>query len=297
MKVIFELLKHIILEMRLKQWTKNLFVYAALLFNGSMFNIDKFYSTSVIFLAFCLMSSAVYFFNDIFDYEIDKANPDKRNRPIASGAISIRQGYFFSSVLFLTSMILSYHSNLECLCLLLSYAVINLLYTIKLKHVVIIDVMIIAYGFVVRSLAGAWASSINLTEWFILCVMFLSLFLALGKRRHELINSTKVTAGKVKVSGRKVLRNYSVALIDQMTTIVLSALVMCYALFTMDSHTQDRQAMILTIPLVLYGTFYYLYVMQIKGKGGSPDVLLYKEKPILLVVLIYVVSIIFIRNI
>ena len=292
-----ELMKQIILEMRIKQWTKNFFVYAALLFNGSLFQSDKFYSTSVIFFAFCLLSSAVYIFNDIFDYDIDKNNPEKRERPIASGALSIRQGSFISIFLFVCSMILSYNLSLECFYLLMSYAVINFLYTIKLKDIVIIDVMIIAYGFVVRSLSGAWASGINLTEWFILCVMFLSLFLALGKRRHELINSTKMAVGKIEISGRKVLKNYSVAMIDQMTTIVLSALVMCYALFALDSHTQDQKAMTLTIPLVLYGTFYYLYVLQIKGKGGSPDVLLYKEKPILLTVLIYVALIIFIRNI
>ena len=275
--------------MRIKQWTKNLFVYAAILFNGSLFVYEKFLPTLIIFAAFCLLSSSVYFFNDIFDCESDKLNPEKSDRPIASGAISIKLGYFFAAILFLSAMILSYFINLQCFLLLLSYAIINVLYTVKLKHLVIVDVMIIAYGFVARALAGAWAAEIFLTEWFILCVMFLSLFLALGKRRHELINTR---GGR-----RKVLKNYSIELIDQMQTIILSALMICYALFTVDSKTNHGYAIILTIPLVLYGIFYYLYIIRVKGKGGAPDVLLYKEKPILIVVLIYVAIIIFSRNI
>ena len=285
------MLMSIFSEMRPKQWTKNFFVYAAVLFNGSLFQAEKFFVTTEIFIAFCLVSSGVYFFNDIFDYESDRLNPDKCDRPIASGAISIKSAYFCAAVLSSVALILAYQVNFECFLLLLSYAVINIFYTVKLKKIVIVDVMIIAYGFVARALIGAWAAEIFLTEWFMLCVMFLSLFLALGKRRHELEN-TKST-GK----GRKVLQSYSLSLIDQMININSAALLMSYALFTMDANTQNKSAMILTIPLVLYGIFYYLYVVQIKGKGGAPDKILYKEKPILLTVLIYVAVIIFSRNV
>lgn len=272
--------------MRLKQWTKNFFVYAALLFNGTLFDAEKFLNVTIIFAAFCLLSSSVYFFNDIFDFESDRINPAKKNRPIAAGAISISQGYFFAALLFLASMFLSYNLNFECFCLLISYAVINFFYTVKLKNFMIVDVMIIAYGFVARAMAGAVAAGIFLTEWFILCVMFLSIFLALGKRRHELIN--------VANSGRKVLKSYSVELIDQMTTITSAAIIVCYALFALN--TPDKSKMIFTIPLVLYGIFYYLYLLRVKNRGGAPDVVLYKEKPILAVVLIYVAAVIFIRN-
>ena len=273
----------ILREMRLKQWTKNFFVYAAVLFNGSLFNAEKFCAASKIFVAFCLLSSAVYFVNDIFDREIDRLNPDKKNRPIASGAISIRQGYFCATILFSAALIISYRLSLECFCLLLSYAAINFLYTTKLKHVIIIDVMIIAYGFIVRTLAGAWAAKIFLTEWFILCVMFLSIFLALGKRRNELIS------GK---SARKVLQIYSVELLDQLTTIIAASLIICYALFAVSA----GRAMTLTVPLVLYGIFYYLYIVRVKGKGGAPEILLYEELPILLTVVLYMAAIIFARN-
>lgn len=189
------MIKKFLAEMRLKQWTKNFFVYAAVLFNGTLFDAEKFFSVTIIFIAFCFLSSSVYFFNDIFDYESDRVNPDKKNRPIASGAISIGQGYFFAAILFSAAMLISYNLNVECFCLLFSYAAINILYTVKLKNFVIVDVLIIAYGFVARALAGAWAAGIDLTEWFILCVMFLSIFLALGKRRHELIATAKMGGG------------------------------------------------------------------------------------------------------
>ena len=182
-----KLLKQIVLEMRVKQWTKNFFVYAAILFNGALFVSEKFLPTLIIFIAFCFLSSSVYFFNDIFDYESDRLNSEKSCRPIASGAISINQGYFCAAVLFSLAMFFAYLTNFKCFLLLISYAAINFFYTVKLKRLVIVDVMIIAYGFVARTLAGAWAAEINLTKWFILCVMFLSLFLALGKRRYELV--------------------------------------------------------------------------------------------------------------
>ena len=182
--------------MRIKQWSKNFFIYAAILFNGSLFVYEKFLPTFIIFAAFCLLSSSVYFFNDIFDYESDKLNPEKSSRPIASGAISIKLGYFCTAILFFIAMLLAYLVNLNCFLLLLSYAAINLLYTVKLKQVVIVDVMIISYGFVARALAGAWAAEIYLTEWFLLCVMFLALFLALGKRRYELVQFQSTRRGE-----------------------------------------------------------------------------------------------------
>ena len=161
-----------------------------------------------------------------------------------------------------------------------------------MKRVVIIDVMIIAYGFVARAVCGAAASGVNMTAWFLLCVMFLSLLLALGKRRYELVelHSSKIS------EGREVLRYYSLEMIDHMMSIVTSGLIMSYALFTMDNSTRNNYAMALTIPLVVYGIFYYFYIVHVKHGGGSPDEALYKEKPILLTVIIYVAYVIWIRN-
>ena len=278
--------------MRVTQWTKNFFVYAALLFHGGLFHGRDFYVVSLAFLSFCLASSSVYFVNDIFDVHSDRLNPKKCHRPIASRAIPIPVGWACAAVLLTAGLAISSRLDRGCLLLLLSYVVINLLYAIWLKHIVIIDVMIIAYGFVVRAIVGAWAGNISMTNWFFLCVMFLSLFLALGKRRQELL---AVQERRLQ-EGRHVLQHYTLSFIDQMMTIVTTAILMCYALFAMDPKTRDVQAMALTIPLVLYGIFYYLYLIHVKRGGDAPDEALYKEKPLLAVVLLYILWIAAVRS-
>lgn len=279
-------------EMRIHQWTKNLLVYAALLFSGGLFHAEAVALATVAFFAFSLVASGVYFLNDIFDYEKDRANPKKRTRPIASGAISRPLGVACAIVLFVAGLSLAWLAALVCFAIVLSYVLINIAYTVRLKHVVIIDVMIIAYGFVARAVAGAVAVGSGMTAWFLLCIMFLSLFLALGKRRHELLALEENRLAE----GRKVLAFYSLDLIDQLMTIVTAAILMCYALFTMDPATKNGRAMALTIPLALYGMFYYLYVVRVKHGGGAPDEALYKEKPILITVLLYVAAVVVIRN-
>ena len=274
-------------EMRIKQWTKNLLIYAALIFNGSAFNLKKFSITSSAFIAFCLASSVIYIINDIFDLEKDRLNPEKCNRPIASGAVNKNFALIFSFTILTLALIIAVNINSKFSLILFSYLLINILYTIWLKNVVIIDVMIIAYGFVARAVAGAVSAGINITEWFLLCVMFLSLFLALGKRRHELVEIQRKNPNGT----REVLKHYKLELIDQMINVVTSAVIISYSLFAESNHD-----MMLTIPLVIYGIFYYLYVIHVKHSGGSPDEALYKEKPILITVLLYGISIIIIRN-
>ena len=283
---------YILQEMRPQQWTKNLLVYAALLFSGGWFAEENFLLVTLAFVAFCLASSAVYFFNDIADVEKDRLNPEKCHRPIAAGKISLNQAYMYALFLAVISVGLATYINLFCFILLMTYIVMNIFYTLRLKHVVIIDVMIIAAGFVLRAVMGAVAVGMSMTMWFLLCVMFLSLFLALGKRRYELaaVDDNSLT------EGRKVLQFYSVELIDQLMTIVTAVLLICYALFTVDSNTKNHESMPYTVPLTLYGLFYYLYVVRVKRGGGAPDEALYKEKPILTVVLLYFASILVIRN-
>ena len=288
----FNILRPVVQEMRPWQWTKNMLVYAALLFSGTLFAEDKFILTTAAFMAFCLASSGVYFVNDIADVEKDRLNPKKCKRPIAAGKINIPVAYFLAAILFVVGCLLSYAINEKCFFLLVAYILMNIGYTFRLKHVVIIDVMIIAAGFVLRAIMGAVVIGLNMTIWFLLCVMFLSLFLALGKRRHELA----AVEDSSLVEGRKVLQFYSLELIDQLMTIVTAALLICYALFTVDSNTQNHESMVITIPLALYGMFYYLYVVRVKNGGGAPDEALYKEKPILMIVLLYFISIVFIRN-
>lgn len=279
-------------EMRVHQWTKNVLVFAALLFGGDLFHWEQLVRAAETFFAFSLVASGVYCLNDIFDYAKDRLNPRKRKRPIASGRLSRTAGATGAVVLFAAGLGLAWYVQPACAAWVLSYIVINLAYTVRLKHVVIIDVMIIAYGFVARAVVGAVAIDSGMTTWFLLCVMFLSLFLALGKRRHELL---ALEENKIS-EGRKVLAFYNLALIDQLMTIVTAAILMCYALFTMDPATKSGRALVLTIPLALYGMFYYLYLVHVKHEGGAPDEVLYKEKPILVVVLLYILSIVVIRN-
>ena len=165
---------------------------------------------------------------------------------------------------------------------MLSYVVLNLLYSLRLKHVIIVDVLIISYGFVSRTVIGALVTQIHMTIWFVLCVMFLSLLLALGKTRYD---ASRSAAPQKKLY---------VEFIDQLITVVTAGVVMCYSLFTLETDTVE---MIFTLPLVLYGTFYYLYIIRVKQNSGAPDEVLYKETPILVTVVLYVTCVIFIRDI
>ena len=279
-------------EMRVHQWTKNVLVFAALLFSGELFAWRAAAFATEMFFSFSLVASGVYFLNDIFDYEKDRADPKKRHRPIASGALSRTTGAVGAVVLLSMGLVLAWRVQPACFMLVLSYVLVNIAYTVRLKHVVILDVMIIAYGFVVRAIVGAVAISVAMTAWFLLCVMFLSLFLALGKRRHELFSLKENKLAE----GRKVLAFYSLGFIDQLMTIVTAAVLMCYSLFTMDPATENGRVMALTIPLAIYAMFYYLYVVRVKHEGGAPDEALYRERPILAVVLLYMIAIIVIRN-
>lgn len=286
------MLKAIVAEMRIKQWTKNLLVFAALLFSGSVFQIEKFWLAMQMFIAFCLVSSAVYFFNDICDVDKDRKNPQKCRRPIAAGKITVKAAYVCASLLALSGILITVKIGKLSTYIVISYLLINILYTVKLKHMVILDVMVIAYGFVARALAGALLLGKPITMWFILCILFLSLFLALGKRRHELWSLRQ----KHLQEGRHVLQYYSLELIDQLMTIVTAAVLLCYALFAMEAFKKEQYMMLMTIPIVIYGIFYYLYVVRVKHSGGAPDELLYKERPICVSVVFYVMCIIFARN-
>ena len=260
-------------EMRPKQWVKNVLVFAAPVFNGSLFRPDCLSKECLIFLAYCLASSGIYVFNDLIDAKTDRVHPDKCRRPIASGALTTVQGIAAVAALLSSGLALAPCAHRHCLYALLVYVVANIAYSLKLKHVVIIDVLLIASGFVLRALSGAMAIQVAVTPWFVLCVLFLSLFLALGKRRQELLSWQRSEI----VEKREVLRFYSLELIDQMMTIVTTATIMCYALFAIDPNTKNSFAMVATIPLVLYGLFYYLYLVRVKHDRDSFENMLLKK--------------------
>lgn len=274
-------------QLRPKQWTKNLLVFAALIFSMELFDLAMVTRAVIGFLLFCFVSGAVYILNDYIDREADRQHPDKKHRPMASGKLDPNLALFFWALLLVTSLLTAAYLEILFGILLATYFVINVAYSLKLKHVVIIDVMTIAAGFVLRAIGGGLVIGVPFTAWFLMCVMLLALFLAVSKRRHEvyLLNHQKNVH-------RKVLDHYSIEFLDQINGIVTTATIMSYALFTFTSgHTQY---LMWTLPFVIYGIFRYLYLIHVEKKGGSPEKVLLEDKPILITVILYVVAVIII---
>ncbi|MGG3836652.1 decaprenyl-phosphate phosphoribosyltransferase [Paenibacillus dendritiformis] len=271
-------------QLRPKQWTKNLLVFAALLFSLKRVELSAVYHSLTVFFLFCFVSGCVYIINDYSDREADRVHPVKRHRPMASGALNPAVALGTGAVLLTGSLAASYFIHPLLTAVLAVYFVLNVAYSFKLKHVVILDIMTIAAGFVLRAIAGGLAIHVNLTPWFLLCTMLLSLFLAIGKRRHELF-----LLEDQKGTHRKVLDNYSFALLDQLISIVATATVISYSLFTF---TAGRTTHLMwTIPFVIYGIFRYLYLIHVEKKGGAPDRLLFEDKHIFVTVILYVISV------
>ncbi|MCE5284888.1 MAG: decaprenyl-phosphate phosphoribosyltransferase [Pelosinus sp.] len=271
--------------LRPKQWTKNLIVLAAAIFSINIITLPQIGIAFLAFALFCLMSGCVYVLNDFMDRERDKVHPEKCKRPIASGQLNLPTAIIAGSLLFLLTTGSAFCINPFFAYLLLIYFAINIAYSLYLKHIVILDVMIIAAGFVLRAIGGGIAIHVPVTPWFILCTLLLSLFLAIGKRRNEVF----MLEDKGE-SHRKVLRRYSLPLLDQLTSIVTTATIMSYALYTFTSGKPVE--MMCTIPLVIYGMFRYLYLIHIEKKGGAPEKILLHDKPILYTVILYLALVI-----
>lgn len=278
--------RQLIKLMRPHQWIKNLFVWAPLIFSGRYTEWLLFEKTLYGFICFCLVSSAIYAINDICDREEDRRHPIKKNRPIASGLISAHSAVMIGTVLLGIALVLGYWIRLSFLLTLLIYAVLNIGYSFRLKHIAILDVMTIAAGFVLRVLGGSFATGIMPSHWLILCTMMISLFLGFTKRRAELlaINQEENTS-------RQVLADYSITFIDQAISMVTGATIVCYALYTVDQRTVaefDTHAMLLTVPMVIYGLFRYIYIIYHMKEGDDPTGTIIKDFPILIDLLLYV---------
>ncbi|PRR80230.1 Decaprenyl-phosphate phosphoribosyltransferase [Clostridium liquoris] len=276
-------LKALIQIMRPKQWIKNAFVFAALVFSGKFVEIPLLIINIKTFILFCLTSSTIYILNDLVDVEKDKLHPEKRNRPLPSGRISKKTAITLDILIFVIVVLLSIKDT-KLFFILLTYLVLNVLYSFKLKNVVIIDVMIITFGFVLRVEAGSVSTNIPISPWLILCTILLSLFLALNKRKSELI-TLKNKSG----SHRKILEEYSIEFIDSMLTIVTPSILMAYCLYTFSS--VQSKSMMLTIPFVLYGIFRYQYLMYKKNIGGKPEDIFTKDIPFLINIVLWIISV------
>ncbi|MBD2866162.1 decaprenyl-phosphate phosphoribosyltransferase [Paenibacillus oceani] len=269
--------------LRPKQWTKNVLVLAAFLFSLNKISLSAGVDAFLGFLLFCATSGVVYIVNDWFDLEKDRAHPVKKFRPMAAGRIPPNAALTFGLILLGASFAFALSKNLMFGLLLIAYFLMNVAYSAWLKHVVLLDIMIIAAGFVMRSVGGGLIIGVQLTPWFLVCTMLLALFLAVSKRRHEFISMPD------KASRRKVLKLYSTQLLDQLISIVTTSTIISYSLFTFTSGSNYH--MMWTIPFVMYGIFRYLYLIYMKDEGGSPEKILLEDKPMLITVLLYGLSV------
>lgn len=275
--------------MRPRQWTKNAFVFAALVFDRQFFKIESLERTIFTFLIFCLVSSSVYLFNDIMDVEADRNHPVKKNRPIASGKLPVGVAAFISFILLLISLTSAYFLSVGLLVIVAVYFFLNLAYSKWLKHLPIIDVLVIAACFVLRVAAGVSVIEVErFSPWLYVVTTLLALYIGFGKRRAELM----VLVPENTQSHRKVLSGYSLDFVDQLITVVSSTTIISYSLYTFSApNLPDNHSMMLTIPFVLYGIFRYLSLMKINKMGGEPEEVLLKDRPLQVTILLWAVTV------
>ena len=264
---------------RPKQWTKNGFVLAGLVFSGEALEASSLVAALLAFAAFCTLSGAVYAANDVLDVEEDRKHPTKRNRPVASGLISPRAATAYAVLLAVSGLALAFFVAPGVGVAGLAYLILQAVYTPILKHQPILDVMSISAGFVLRALAGAAAVAVAISPWLIVCTGLLTLFLGFSKRRHEL-----AVLGNIASAHRKNLREYSVELLDEMMSIMVSATIIAYTMYTFFAH-EDRW-MMASIPFVVYGVFRYMLLVHRDG-GGNPDTLLLRDRPLQITLLLW----------
>lgn len=270
---------NILISMRPTQWIKNLFVFTPLVFSKSLLVFPLNLKSFMVFVVFCVLSGCVYMINDITDREEDKRHPIKSLRPIASGVLSPSVALGTATIFLSLSLLGGFMIGTELLIVLLIYLLLNLAYSAFLKHVVLVDVFVIAVGFVLRIVGGGVAIHVELSSWLLLCTLLIALFLALCKRRHELVLLEDHAS-----SHRKILGEYNPYFLDQLIAVVTASTVVAYALYTMSSEVHINfgdNNLKYTVPFVLYGIFRYLYLVHRKDKGGSPTEIMMSDAPTL----------------
>lgn len=280
--------KYIFVELRPVQWLKNLFLFAGLIFSFSFIRLEPILQSIFGFIIFCLASSSIYILNDVIDREIDRSHPQKRKRPIASGQLNIGLAVFVSIVLALVSLILSLFLNRYFFYTCLGYILLMTLYSLVLKNIIILDVIIVSFGFILRAVAGAVAINVEISPWLLLTTFLLALFLGLCKRRYEL-----ALLGDNARIHRDTLLYYSPYLLDQMIAVATASTVVTYAFYTLARETYLKfgtRFLGFTIPFVIYGIFRYLYLVHSKEGGGSPERTLLTDRPLLIDILLWGIS-------
>jgi 4-hydroxybenzoate polyprenyltransferase len=276
-------LRAALVAMRPRQWSKNLLVFAGLVFAAKLGEPLRWLEACVCFVAYCAISSAAYLANDVRDRNDDRLHPVKRSRPIARGELSPRTALIIAAALALAAPLLLAPLGYPSVLLVLAFAALQAGYTVRLKHVVLLDVLTISALFVIRAAAGAEAVDVRISPWLLLCTALLALFLALAKRRGEL-----VLVGAGRTPGRPVLDGYSLELVDQLTGIVASGTVIAYAIYTVTAG--HSRALLATVPFVVFGVFRYLLLMHRYDIGEEPEQVLLKDVPILVAVAGWIVT-------
>ena len=276
-------------SVRPRQWVKNLFVFAALIFSHKLFSVDAGRALAA-FAIFCALSGVVYLLNDVADRERDRAHPKKRLRPVASGALTVPSA--IAAALVIGVLALGASTALGTAFVLTAAVYVGLLvaYSAWLKHIVIVDVLTVASGFVLRAIAGAVAVDVEISGWLLICTILIALFLALGKRRHEYL-----TLDAEATRHRPILAEYSAALLDQMIAVVTASTVTAYALYTMSPETVAKfgtRLLPATLPFVLYGIFRYLYLLYRRQLGGNPSELFLNDRALIVNTVLWIVAVV-----
>jgi 4-hydroxybenzoate polyprenyltransferase len=286
----------LLVSLRPKQWSKNLLVFAGLVFSHNLFDLTNFLRSLGGFAAFCLLSGAVYLVNDLVDVENDRLHPLKKFRPIASGRLRPGAAKGASAVAVALALIGGFALDWRFGVIGLAYFLMQLAYSFKLKHMVVLDVMTVAAGFALRAVAGTVLVHVTISSWLFVCTILFALFIALAKRRHELLTLSAGGTGH-----RAVLENYSETLLDQMMAVATSSAVIAYCLYTIAPETIAKfgtHSLMLTVPFVLYAVYRYLYLVYRKEMGGAPEQVLLGDLPLLVDVLLWmgsVVAVIYLR--
>jgi 4-hydroxybenzoate polyprenyltransferase len=281
-------LRLLIKGMRPLQWVKNLLIFAPLVFDQKLDDLPAFFKTLAGFVLFCLVASTVYLLNDLADLEADRMHPEKRKRPLASGALPASVARLAAALLLLISLPLAYLLSPAFALVLLGYLVLNLAYSKWLKHYPIIDVFVLASFYVLRVVAGLTLITVTrFSPWLYVVTTLLALYIGFGKRRAEL-----ALLAEDAHSHRRVLDGYTIPMLDQFITIVSATTIVAYSLYTFSApNLPENHAMMLTIPFAIYGIFRYLYLIQVKHSGGAPEEVLLSDRPLQAVFILWVAAI------
>ena len=281
-------LRGLLVEMRPQEWVKNLLVFSGVIFSRSLFDLHDLWTGTLGFLVFCAASSGIYLFNDLCDIRSDRSHPRKCTRPLAAGELNVNAARFAMVTLFAAAALGSLALSPRFALIIVLYLAMCVAYSLQLKNVVILDVILIASGFVLRAISGAVLIDVSISEWLIICTSMVALLVGFGKRRHELTLLRSAAS-----THRKNLSEYSLRFLDSIMAICAGAALITYALYTRADETVARvgsQWMLITIPFVVYGVFRYLFLIYQRDAGGDPVKILFRDRPTVLNLLFWLIA-------